>query len=264
VVVDLFDRGAVGRVVGGMDAVCNLATAVPPGFRGVLPWSWREMDRIRSHVSANLVEAGLATDTVQRIVQESFAPLYADRGEAWLDETAPIRPARYNCTARVAEENNERFTRSGRAGVVLRFGLFYGPGDPFTQQLLDGVRRGWFPLFGRAEGYTSWITHDDAARAVVAALEVPPGIYNAVDDQPLRRRELADGIAILLGVSPPRLMPPWATVFGGAVGDTIARSLRISNRKLRQTGNWTPSTANALQGIAAVLARMPAGSGAAT
>ena len=208
--VDLFDAAAVARAVRGADAICNLATAVPPAdLRLLLPWSWHEMDRVRRRVSANLVDAALAGETVRRVIQESFAPIYAAAGDAWVDETSLVRPARYNRSALDAEAHTERFTRGGRDGVVLRFGMFCGPGDPATLQLVDAIRRGWFPLFGRPDAYSSWAAHEDAARAVVAALDVPPGIYNVVEDEPMRRRELADGMAALLGVRPPRFLPAW-------------------------------------------------------
>jgi nucleoside-diphosphate-sugar epimerase len=255
--VDLFDAAAVRRVVAGAEVICNLATAVPRGFHGFLPWSWRAMDRVRRQVSANVVDAALATGTVQRVIQESFAPIYADGGDAWVDESAVVRPARYNRSTLDAEANADRFTRAGRVGVVLRFGLLYGPGDALTLQIVDAIRRGWFPLFGRPEGYSSWAAHDDAARAVVAALGVPAGIYNVVEDDPLRRRELADGIARLLGAPPPRFLPPWAAHLGGVVGETLARSLRISNRKLKGASGWAPRYATAVDGFEAVVAPNP-------
>lgn len=249
---DLFDPAAVRRALDGADAVCNLATAVPPGFRGVLSWSWRAMDRIRREVSANLVDAALAGSTVRRLVQEGFAPIYADGGDAWLDESSPVRPARYNRSELDAEAAAERFTLAGRTGVVLRFAFFYGPADPMTLRLLDAVRRGWFPLLGRPGAWSSWVSHEDAATAVVAALDAPAGIYNVVDDQPLRRRDLADGIARLVGAAPPRLLPTWATPLGGAAGGTLARSLRISNRTLREATGWKPKYRSALDGLAEV------------
>ena len=59
--VDLYDRAAVRRAVAGHDAVINLATAVPPSAaRMFLPGAWREMDRVRREVSANVVHAALA------------------------------------------------------------------------------------------------------------------------------------------------------------------------------------------------------------
>jgi nucleoside-diphosphate-sugar epimerase len=252
--VDLFNLDAVRRAVRGAEIICNLATAVPPTkTRTVLPWSWHAMDRIRRHVSANLVDAALTEGTGQRVVQESFAPIYADGGDAWLDESSRVRPARYNRTALDAEANAERFTRAGRVGVVLRFGMLYGPGDGMTATLIESVRRGWFPLFGRPDAFCSWAEHEDAARAVVAALGVPAGVYNVVEDEPMRRRELANGIARRLGVRPPWLLPRWASPLGGAVGGTIARSLRVSNRKLRGASGWTPQYRTALDGFGAII-----------
>lgn len=38
-------------------------------------------------------------------------------------------------------------------------------------------------------------SHEDAAAAVLSALEVPAGAYNVCDDEPLTRRALADVLA---------------------------------------------------------------------
>jgi 2-alkyl-3-oxoalkanoate reductase len=253
--VDLFNLDAVRAAVRGAEIICNLATAVPPTeIRTVLPWSWHATDRIRRHVSANLVDAALTEGTGQRVVQESFAPIYADGGDAWLDESSTVRPARYNRTALDAEGNAARFTRAGRVGVVLRFGMLYGPEDRTTATLIESVRRGWFPLFGRPDAFCSWAEHEDAARAVLAALGVPAGVYNVVDDEPMRRRDLANGIARLLGVRPPRLLPRWAALLGGVVGETIARSLRVSNRKLRKASRRAPRYRTAVDGFGEIIA----------
>ena len=251
--LDLFDPKAVSRAVAGTEVICNLATAVPRGARVLLPSSWREMSRIRREASANLVRAALESRTVRYLIQESFAPIYADAGDHWIDETFPVRPARYNRSVLAAEASTARFAERGGQGVVLRFGWFYGPDDSVTRTLLESVRRGRFPLLGRPEGYSSWLAHDDAATAVVAALKVPSGIYNVVEDNPLRRRELAQGIAALLHVGPPRFLPSWMTSLSGSVGQTLARSLRISNRKFKQASGWTPSYPTALSGLSAIL-----------
>ena len=256
--VDLFDRAAVRRAVGGAEAIYNLATAVPPGFRSLLPWAWRPMDRIRRRVSANLVDAALAGDSVRRFLQEAFAPIYVDGGERWLDESSPVRPGWYNRSVLAAEEQAARFTRAGRTGVVLRFGWLYGPRDAMSVMLVDAIRRGWYPLFGQPEGYSSWVTHEDAAAAAVAALAAPAGSYNVVDDEPLRRRELADGIARLIGAKRPRFFPAWMTPLGGPVGRTLARSLRISNRKLRDAVGWEPRCRTALEGFAEAISQCAA------
>ena len=261
IALDLFDGAAVTRAVRDMNAICNLATAIPKGARAFFPWPWRETTRIRRTASANLAAAALASNTVERFIQESFAPVYRDGGDAWIDETSPVQPARYNRSVLDAERQAESVARAGRAGVVLRFGLFYGSDDPFTMQLLQMVKRGLFPL-PRREAFAPFISHEDAARAVVAALEVPSGIYNAVDE-PMRRGDLASGLAAALGVRPPRILPAWTARLFGVVGPTLARSLRISNRKLRESGRWTPRYPTALDGLAAIAARAKARAGAA-
>jgi len=256
--VDLFDSGSVQQATAGMEVIINLATAVPAAGPGMLlPWAWREMDRIRRQASANLVSSALAGGTVHRYVQESFAPIYGDGGAAWLCESAPVEPARYNRSVLDAEGQTGRFTKAGGAGVVLRFGAFYGPEDVPTQQLLDAVARGWYPLPGDPGAFWSWISHEDAAAAVVAAFDVPAGIYNVVEGEPLTRREQADGIAKLLGSRQPRLMPGWTGRLAGSLGGTLSRSLRISNRKLRRASDWTPRYDSLIEGLAHVLTATP-------
>ena len=253
--VDLFAADAVRKAVAGHDAVVNLATHMPAGYRAFLPGAWAENDRIRRFASANLVDAAMATGAT-RFIQESFAPVYPDSGDQWIDERTPIAPVRYNRTVADAERSAERFSGSGGAGVVLRFAMFYGPDSWFTRDLIGYVRRGWAPIPGVADAYTSLVSHEDAAAAVVAALGVPPGIYNVVDDEPLRRREFFDSLAGVLGVAPPRLPPPWLKYLLGSLGEMLARSLRISNRKLRDACGWAPRYPSMREGWPAVVAAL--------
>ena len=122
--VTLFDRQGLARAITGHDAVINLATHMPASaLRMMLPGAWTENDHIRRDGSANLVEAALAHG-VQRFVQESFAPVYPGRAEAWIEETVPLQPVRYNRTVVDAEHSVERFNDAGRSGIVLRFAAF--------------------------------------------------------------------------------------------------------------------------------------------
>jgi len=190
---------------------------------------------------------------VERFIQESFAPAYPDRGDAWIDEETPLAPVRYNRSSLDAEASAQRFANTGRVGVVLRFAAFYGP-DAFTlHEMADVVRRGWSPLPGAPDAFISSISHDDAARAVVASLGVPSGIYNVSDDEPVRHREYAAIIANVIGVPHPRSMPTWMKRFMGSVGELGGRSERISNRKLRAAGKWWPRFQSVRDGLPAAL-----------
>jgi nucleoside-diphosphate-sugar epimerase len=251
VALELFDIEMVRKAVAGHDVVVNLATHIPKGTLGpFLPAAWRETDRLRRDASAILADAA-ERNGAQRFVQESFAPIYPDSGDHWITESVEPRPAPYNRSTLDAEASAARFTQSGGRGIVLRFAFFYGSQDGFTQQLFKNVRRGWLPVFGKPNAYFSLVSHEDAAAAVVAALHVPAGVYNVVDDEPLTRRQVGDAIAALLNVAPPKLPPAWIAKLGGSIGETIARSLRISNGKLRAASAWTPRYPSAREGLAA-------------
>ena len=257
VTLDLFDRRQVERAIAGHDVVVNLATRIPKLSRIFLPWAWRETDRLRTLASAVLVDAALESG-VSRFVQESFAPVYPDRGEQWIDESTPIRPARYNRTVVDAERSAERFTQAGRTGVVVRFGAFYGADADQTIELMRFVRRGWAPLPGPASAYISSVSHDDAAAAVAAAVTLPAGAYNVVDDEPVTHRVFVDSLAHALGLRSPKLPPAWLTPLFGSVGEMAARSLRISNRKLRSASGWKPRFSSVREGWIELVAQLKA------
>ena len=244
----LFDAPRINEIMRGHDVVINLATHVPAGADIFLPDAWREMDRIRRDASAVLADSAVAVG-VARFIQESFAPIYPDCGDRWITEaTLPDAPPHIRSVLD-AEASAASVRRSGAAGVVLRFALLYGPDDPLVQQVFSSARRGWTPFVGRPEGFVSLVTHDDAAAAVVAALTLPAGVYNVVDDAPMRRGAIGDHIARLLAVTSPRSEPPWAAKLADSVGESLTRSLRISNGKLKRACTWAPIVANAREGF---------------
>ena len=254
--VSLFDVAALRRAVAGHDAVVNLATHIPASTTAMmLPWGWRENDRVRREGSAAVAEAARA-EGVGRLVQESFAPVYADGGDAWIDESWPQRPARYNRTVLDAERSAERFAAAGGVGVVLRYAGFYGPDAFHLREMLDLARRGWLALPGPPDAYFSSVSHDDAATAAVAALALPSGAYNVTDDEPLRRRDWAEALARAFGIATPRPLPRWLTRLGGSAADVLSRSQRMSNRKLRAASGWAPRWPSVREGFAATAREM--------
>ena len=238
--VDLFDPPAVEEAVAGHHTVINIATKIPSGMKVLLPGAFDENIRLRREASQNLAAGAIAT-RAQRFIQESFAPVYPDRGDAWIDESVPIAPASYVESVRDAESAADEFTKSGGTGVVLRFSMFYGPDSSLTQDVVKAVKSGFAPAFGGPDGYMSSLWTDDAASAVFAALKVPPGAYNITDNEPMRRGEALALLASALGAKAARMPPRWVTALAGSVGDTLGRSLRLSNAKFRQASGWTPS-----------------------
>lgn len=247
VTVDLFDALAVKDAVAGHSTVINMATSIPSGARILLPGAFKENIRIRTEASRNLANAAIAT-RAQRFVQESFASAYPDRDDEWIDEDVPIMPAKYIESVSDAEASAAAFTKSGGAGVVLRFAQFYGPDSSLTLDLVSSVKRGLAPVLGGGDRFMSSIWTDDAASAVFASLRVPAGAYNITDNLPMRRREALDLLAKALGVKPPRIPPLWVTKLSGALGDTLGRSHRLSNARFRQASGWIPKVSSVREG----------------
>jgi nucleoside-diphosphate-sugar epimerase len=248
IAVDLFDAAGLRGAVAGHDAVVNLATHMPSSTtRMLFRRAWRENDRIRTIASNTIVDAALSGGA-KLFVQESFAPAYPDGGDLWIDETRPLAPAAYNRSVMDAEAAAQRFTDAGGRGVVLRFAAFYGPDALQLKDLIRWVRRGWAPLPGAPEACISSISHDDAAAAITAVLAAPAGVFNVADDEPVTHRMYVDSLAAALQVPSPRLPPAWLTPLMGSVGQVLSRSLRISNRKLRQECGWAPRLRSVREG----------------
>ena len=258
VVVDLFDAARVRRALDAHDVVINLATHIPSGARLLFPSAWRENDRVRRDASRVLAEAALVAGA-SRFIQESFALIYPDLGDDWIDESVPVAPAPHARSTGDAERSALRFAEGGGTGVALRFAGFYGPDSPQFAQMAEALRRGWAPLPGAPAAYWPALSHDDAASAVLAALELPSGIYNVADDRPLPRGVLMEETARALGAARVRHLPRWVERLMGSIGETIGRSQRLSNRKLRDASGWRPRWPSAIEGWRETISAMREG-----
>jgi nucleoside-diphosphate-sugar epimerase len=251
--VDLFDADAVRDAAAGHDAVLNLATHVPPPAQATRRSAWHEHERIRSEGARILVDAAIAGGA-KVYVQESLAFAYADAGDRWLTEDDPLLDGGAATAVRAAEAETARFP--GR-GIALRFGQFYGHDTTHTIAIVGAARRGLSMNVGGHDGYAPSISCDDAAAAVVAALDAPGGVYNVVDDVPLTRRELDAAIADAVG-GRKLLRPPVAALkAGGEDAKIFASSNRASNAKFKEATGWAPRFPSAREGYAALVRSIP-------
>jgi UDP-glucose 4-epimerase len=226
---DVFDEASLRRAFDGADAVINLLTHVPSADRMADPSAWEENDRMRTEASAAIARAAQAA-RVQRLVQESIAFVYADGGDAWLDEDAPVAGGGVTTSALTAE-SNVRELFDGDA-VVLRFGQFIGPDSGSSLAMLEAARGGASIAVGPPGAYKPTIWLDDAATAIAAALRAPAGTYNVADTDPPTNAEIDAALAAAVGVQAlrPRTPPE----------GPLARSQRVSNRRLREATGWAP------------------------
>jgi 2-alkyl-3-oxoalkanoate reductase len=253
VMMDMMDAPNVRRAMGKPDVVINVATHIPTSRAARrLPWSWRENDRVRRVGAANVATAARLAGA-DCVIQESFAPVYEDHGDEWIDERWPLQPSRFSRTVLDAEASIAQFTKFGGRGITLRFAYFYGPDSFATRDMVERVRRGVSPLLGPPEAYYPSVSHDDAAAAVVEALHLPAGTYNVSDDQPLTRAELLQSLSAALGVEAPRTRGAWLTALDGGSAELRSRSQRVSNRKLRELSDWRPTARSVREAWSSVL-----------
>jgi nucleoside-diphosphate-sugar epimerase len=141
-------------------------------------------------------------------------------------------------------------------GVVLRYGVFYGPGTALArgEAQFELVRRRRFPVVGDGGGIWSFIHVADAADATVAAVERGSrGVYNVVDDDPAAVSEWLPGLARTLDAKEPRRVPRLVgRLFAGKAGVAMMTEIRgASNAKAKRELNWRPAHPSWRQGFAA-------------
>lgn len=248
--VDLDDAAAVRRAIRGSEVLIRLTTKIGAISRMRGGHAWDETNRLRTVGARLLVDAAIA-EGVQTYVHESVTFVYGDGGSSWLDESAPVDDGGTTIlrAALAGEQEAARFSKSGGRGVALRFGGFYGPDAPSTREMLLMARKRMLPRIGPGSNYFSSIYVTDAGRAVAASIDLPAGIYNVVDDEPLRFAEYLAGLASAAGAGRPLRLPgalgKW--LFGD-VWKYFSRSLRVSNAKLKAAGDWRPQVVSAREG----------------
>jgi nucleoside-diphosphate-sugar epimerase len=186
-------------------------------------------------------------------LQESITFIYADGGDDWLTEESRLDVSWIALRSMIEAENVTREfaaqADSPGRGVSLRFGAFYAPYAASTLDTARLARRRLFPIAGEGSNYFSSIHVDDAAAAIVAALDLPSGEYNVVDDEPLTQAEYATAATEALQAPAPRHVPEWLfRLIGGGPASYLLRSQRVSNRRLKAATGWRPRYRSAREG----------------
>ncbi|HEX6246918.1 MAG TPA: NAD(P)H-binding protein [Nocardioidaceae bacterium] len=237
---DLFDHDSLVTMFQGCDVVVNAATRIPVGFRAARSSAWRENDRLRTEGVRAVADAARAAH-VRRFVQESVSFVYADQGDSWIDEQSPLDINAATEPACVGESHVQDYQSDLRQGVVLRFGTIIGD-DATTRFFLHAARRGRAIGLGSPHGWVHPIHTDDIGPAVVAALGAPSGVYN-VGAEPVRRGDLVQGYADVVGRGSAAFMGPLLRRVSGRRAEPVTRSLRVSSEHFRATTGWNPRRA---------------------
>lgn len=257
-VCDVFDAEALNAAVAAAapQAVVHALTALPPRFKPRSDYL-AATNRVRTEGTRNLVAAARAAGA-RRLIAESVAFFYEPEGDWVKDEEAPLfvdAPGRFAAGRDALVELERLVTEAeGLEGIVLRFGWFYGPGTYYERggSVAEETRKRRNPIVGSGTGRFSFVHIDDAAAAVVAALERgAPGVYNVVDDEPAPLREWLPAYAEALGAKPPRRVPVWLArlVAGPDLAGAAIEMRGASNAKARRELGWEPAHPGWRQGF---------------
>jgi nucleoside-diphosphate-sugar epimerase len=249
VLCDVFDAGRLGAAMARAEpeAVINQLTDLPQTLNPrKLAEYYAANNRVRREGTANLLDAARGAEVGRFLVQgsaywyaQSGGPVKTEEAPLYLEAPEPIGPA----VETIKEVEDAVLSADGIEGVVLRYGMFYGPG---TWYVKDGdigrqVSKRRYPIIGHGEGTYSFIHVDDAASATVAALErARPGVYNVVDDDPATAAEWMPVYAEALGAKRPPRVPAFLARL--IAGDAIVKwSLGLrgaSNEKIKEELGW--------------------------
>jgi nucleoside-diphosphate-sugar epimerase len=240
VVVDALDAAALAKAVrdAAPSHVIHQLTALPKtGPRRAS--DLEPTNRLRDEGTRHLLEAAIAA-RAQRIVIGSFALI----GAAGTIENPDPQIDRAADAVRSMESQAVDAARRGDIeAIVLRYGLFYGPGNPATDELIALVRRRWLPRVRNDRGQLPYIHLDDAVAATIAALERgrSGGVYDIVDDRPASFSEIVTELAVVARARPPLTVSPWLVRLAAPyMARIFSLQLPLSNAAARRELGWAP------------------------
>jgi 2-alkyl-3-oxoalkanoate reductase len=249
VVVDGLDAVAVGEAVARAEpeAIVHQMTALAgtADLRRFDKW-FAVTNRLRTAGTENLLAAAEAAEVSRFVVQSYTGWSNIRTGGPVKTEADPLdpHPAKAQVESMAGLRFLDRVVPAARplAGIVLRYGNFYGPGA--TESLVGLIRKRRLPIIGDGGGVWSWIHLDDAAGAAVVAVERGHrGIYNIVDDEPAPVSVWLPYLAEVIGARPPMRVPVWLgrLAAGRVPTQWMTEGRGSSNEKAKRELGWRPS-----------------------
>jgi nucleoside-diphosphate-sugar epimerase len=248
VVVDGLDAAAVGSAVAQAEPeviVHQMTALAVMGSPRRFDQAFAQTNRLRTEGLDHLLAAAKATG-VRKVIAQSYIGWNNRReGGAVKTEADGLdpdpAPAQRRSLAAIEYLERTLADCSDVETVALRYGFLYGPGS--SDSVVAPIRKRQIPLVRGANGVWSWVHVDDAASAVVAALDRgDAAAYNIVDDDPAPVAQWLPYLAEVIGAKPPRRAPLWLVRLVG--GEVIVRLLTeihgSSNAKAKAELGWEP------------------------
>ena len=214
----------------GCAAAIHLSGASVAGQRWTAAYR-REMtaSRVDSTRALATLLAGLRTPP-RALLVASAVGYYGDRGDQLLDETSLPGKGFLADLCRQWETAAQPAVEAGIRVVHLRFGVVLGPGPGALARMLPIFRLGLGGRLGSGRQWMSWISVEDAMRALLFALETPSlvGPVNLTAPSPVTNAEFTRELARQL--RRPAFLPAPAFALQLALGQMADEALLASTR----------------------------------
>ncbi len=224
----------------GLDAVIHLAGESVAGLR----WTGSKMERIRSSRIGStrlLSETFSVLDRPPRsFICASATGYYGDRGGELLNESSTAGSGFFPELCREWEQAAQKTADNGIRVLNARFGMVLSPRGGALAAMLPAFSLGAGGKFGSGRQFISWISVDDAVRAIYHALidNSLSGPVNLVSPNPLANSDFTRVLArvlhrpALLGVPGQALK----ILLGRMADELLLASCRAVPSKLLDTG----------------------------
>ena len=174
------------------------------------------------------------------LVCASAIGIYGGRGDEVLTENSPAGTGFLPEVCLEWEKATRPAEDAGIRVVHARFGVVLSPEGGALKQMLPVFRLGLGGRLGNGRQWLSWITLEDACRAIVFALEQESlaGPINIVSPQPVTNAEFTRTLGRVLN-RPTLLTAPAIALklaFGEMAGATVLESERVLPARLQAAG----------------------------
>ncbi|HEV8021409.1 MAG TPA: NAD-dependent epimerase/dehydratase family protein [Candidatus Lustribacter sp.] len=188
------------------------------------------------------------------IVYTSGAWVYGDRGDAVVDEDAPVAPIALVAWRPAHEERVLAARSRGIRGVVIRPTVVYGDGGGIVGMLVAQANPGPLKIVGNGANRWSTVRVDALAELYAAAVEQPAanGVYNAINGAPVPYVEIARAASRAAGGNGgiEHLTFENAKAAMGAFAEALALDLQVTSDKAHRELGWNPHRPTVLEELA--------------
>ena len=223
----------------GVDAVVNLAGASIGEGRWTAK---RKQELIDSRVTSTrlLVAAIASMERRPALVSASAIGYYGDRGDTVVDETSAKGEGFLADLVEQWESEAVKAEDAGVRTVRLRFGVVLSKDGGALKRMMLPFKFGAGGRLGSGNQWFSWVTLDDATRALSLALTEPSmqGVYNVTAPNPVTNRELTKALA--KAMHRPALFPvpgfALRLLLGEAADELLLGGQRVLPKRLQEAG----------------------------